>query len=198
MRKKFILCSIGTKNFENLTKKLISNYFADFCNINGSVTNTKQNKSRSTNESHAYSIEIEVVTKNINDESMVTGIRSHVNSKVAAARQRRSISMLFVIVLEFFICWTPIYTINTIAIYSPNSVYKGLGYNGISLFHLLAFFSSFTNPIIYCFMSSKFRENFLSLFRCKNTNESYFTSISYKSYSTDRRNNFRAQNSIFI
>jgi hypothetical protein len=167
MRKKFILCSKGIENFENLAKNLISNYFADFYNINGSPTSTKQNKSRSTNESHAYSIETEVITKNANDESIVTGIRSHVNPGVSAARQRRSISMLFVVVLEFFICWTPIYIINTIAIYSPNSVYKGLGYNGISFFHLLAFFSSCTNPIIYCFMSSKFRENFLSLFRCK-------------------------------
>jgi hypothetical protein len=198
MMKKFILCSIGNKNFLNLAKKLISNHFADLCNINGSATNRKENKSRSTNQSHKCSIETEVITKNINNESMVTCIRSHVNSEVAAARQRRSISMLFVVVLEFFICWTPIYTINTIAIYSPNLIYKGLGYNGISFFHLLAFFSSCTNPIIYCFMSSKFRENFLSLFRCKNSNEYDLTSISHKSYSIDRSNNFRAQNSVFI
>ncbi len=129
---------------------------------------------------------------------MVTGIRSHVKPEVAAARQRRSISMIFAVVLEFFICWTPIYTINTITIYSPNLIYKGLGYNGISFFHLLAFFSSCANPIIYCFMSSKFRANFLSLFKFKSSNEFDFTSISHKSYLIDRRNNFRVQNSIFI
>jgi cholecystokinin-like receptor len=81
---------------------------------------------------------------------MVTDIRSHVNPEVAAARQRSSISMSFVVVLEFYICWTPIYTINTIAIYSPNFIYKGLGYNGIFILPSVGLFSSFTNPIIHC------------------------------------------------
>lgn len=94
-------------------------------------------------------------------------LRSNTSSEVAEARQKYIIKMLFVVVLEFFVCWTPIYTINTITLYSPKWIYKELGYNVISFFHLLAFFSSCSNPITYCFMNSKFRQSFLALFKCK-------------------------------
>ncbi|XP_054164503.1 QRFP-like peptide receptor [Oppia nitens] len=102
---------------------------------------------------------------------VVTALRSTANPLATEAQQRRIVKMLFVVVLEFFLCWTPIYTINTIIIYAPAAVYRGLGYQGISFFHLLAFFSSCTNPITYCFMNSKFRQSFLQLFRwCRRHN----------------------------
>jgi len=144
-------------------------------------------------------IETEVSTKSENDRPKVTALRTNADPLVAEARQRRVIKMLFVVVLEFFICWTPIYTINTIALYSPKLIYKGLGYNGISFFHLLAFFSSCTNPITYCFMNSKFRQSFLSLFKCKNSNGSDFASTAFTSHSTpfSHRNNSRAHRSDF-
>ena len=74
--------------------------------------------------------------------------------------------MLFVVVLEFFICWTPLYVINTIALFSPQLVYQYLGYTAISYFQLLAYSSSCCNPITYCFMNCGFRKAFLNLFRC--------------------------------
>jgi hypothetical protein len=75
--------------------------------------------------------------------------------------------MLFVLVLEFFLCWTPLYVINTIALFDGMAVYKGLGYTGISFFQLLAYSSSCCNPITYCFMNSSFRKSFLNVFGCK-------------------------------
>lgn len=74
--------------------------------------------------------------------------------------------MLFVVVLEFFICWTPLYVINTISLFDPKSVYQNLGYTAISFFQLLSFSSSCCNPITYCFMNIGFRKAFLNLFRC--------------------------------
>lgn len=74
--------------------------------------------------------------------------------------------MLFVIVLEFFLCWTPLYVINTITLFDQNLVYKNLGYTAISFFQLLAYSSSCCNPITYCFMNSGFRKAFLNLFHC--------------------------------
>lgn len=74
--------------------------------------------------------------------------------------------MLFVVVLEFFICWTPLYVINTMALFWPSTVYHNLGYTAISFFQLLAYSSSCCNPITYCFMSGGFRKAFLNLFRC--------------------------------
>lgn len=74
--------------------------------------------------------------------------------------------MLFVIVLEFFICWTPLYVINTITLFDQELVYKNLGYTAISFFQLLAYSSSCCNPITYCFMNTGFRKAFLNLFHC--------------------------------
>lgn len=74
--------------------------------------------------------------------------------------------MLFVVVLEFFICWTPLYVINTIALFNPTLVYHTFGYSSISFCQLLAYSSSCCNPITYCFMNRGFRKAFLNLFRC--------------------------------
>jgi hypothetical protein len=74
--------------------------------------------------------------------------------------------MLFVVVIEFFVCWTPLYVINTIALFDPKAVYQHLGYTAISFLQLLAYSSSCCNPITYCFMSLGFRKAFMNLFRC--------------------------------
>lgn len=80
--------------------------------------------------------------------------------------KRRVIKMLFVVVIEFFICWTPLYVINTIALFNPKAVYQTLGYTGISFLQLLSFSSSCCNPITYCFLNIGFRNAFKNLFRC--------------------------------
>lgn len=74
--------------------------------------------------------------------------------------------MLLLVVLEFFICWTPLYIINTIALFDPIVIYQDLGYHAVSVFQLLAYSSSCCNPITYCFMNSGFRKAFLNLFKC--------------------------------
>lgn len=80
--------------------------------------------------------------------------------------------MLFVVVLEFFLCWTPLYVINTITLFDPKAVYQNLGYTAIGFFQLLAYSSSCCNPITYCFMNIGFRKAFMNLFRClKQTGE---------------------------
>ncbi|KAF4524519.1 hypothetical protein B566_EDAN002791 [Ephemera danica] len=97
--------------------------------------------------------------------------RGHVLRRTNAGKslvsKRRVIQMLFVVVLEFFLCWTPLYVINTIALFDGMAVYSGLGYTGISFFQLLAYSSSCCNPITYCFMNSSFRKSFLNVFGCR-------------------------------
>lgn len=61
--------------------------------------------------------------------------------------------MLFVVVLEFFICWTPLYVINTIALFNPQLVYNRLGYTSISICQLLAYSSSKYISVSYSFVS---------------------------------------------
>lgn len=81
--------------------------------------------------------------------------------------KKRVIQMLAVVVIEFFVCWTPLYVINIITMFGMADVlYEHLTYAGISFFQLLAYSSSCCNPITYCFMNRGFRKAFLNLFRC--------------------------------
>ncbi|XP_068081274.1 cholecystokinin receptor-like [Anabrus simplex] len=95
-----------------------------------------------------------------------TGLRRS-NAEKSLSNKRRVIKMLCAVVLEFFVCWTPLYIINTIALFKPEMIYHGLGYTGITFFQLLAYTSSCCNPITYCFMNTSFRKSFLTLFRCR-------------------------------
>nr|XP_027197494.1 gastrin/cholecystokinin type B receptor-like [Dermatophagoides pteronyssinus] len=96
------------------------------------------------------------------------------NSYHGTSRQRRIITMLFVVVIEFFICWSPIFLLDTMALYRPELVYgtsqkvsNWIGIDIISVCHLLCFCSTCNNPITYCFMNKRFRDHFSSLFRCR-------------------------------
>ncbi|KAJ8973993.1 hypothetical protein NQ317_009025 [Molorchus minor] len=102
----------------------------------------------------------------INDANRpTTGLR-RTNAERSLLNKKRVIKMLFAVVLEFFICWTPLYVINTIALFDSSIIYDNIGYTGISFFQLLAFTSSCCNPITYCFMNCGFRKSFLNLFKC--------------------------------
>ncbi|KAL6267716.1 hypothetical protein P5V15_000787 [Pogonomyrmex californicus] len=92
-------------------------------------------------------------------------IRSNYMGKSIEAK-KKVIRMLFVIVLEFFICWAPLHVINTWYLFAPELVYSVVGSTGISLVQLLAYVSSCCNPITYGFMNRKFRQAFLGLFDC--------------------------------
>lgn len=104
---------------------------------------------------------------------------SRSNAEKSLTSKKRIIKMLFVVVLEFFICWTPLYVINTIALFDKKLIYKNLGYTAISFFQLLAYSSSCCNPITYCFMNCGFRKAFLNLFRCLKTYQDPNASIGY-------------------
>ncbi|XP_017773275.1 PREDICTED: cholecystokinin receptor-like [Nicrophorus vespilloides] len=97
--------------------------------------------------------------------SQRTGLRRS-NAERSLTNKKRVIKMLFAVVLEFFICWTPLYVINTIVLFDAEIVYNNLGYTVIGYLQLLAYSSSCCNPITYCFMNCGFRKSFMKLFRC--------------------------------
>lgn len=89
------------------------------------------------------------------------------NMEQSLLNKKRVIQMLAVVVIEFFVCWTPLYIINTMSMFGMSDIlYANLTYAGISFFQLLAYSSSCCNPITYCFMNRGFRKAFLNLFRC--------------------------------
>nr|QXU63185.1 sulfakinin receptor [Dendroctonus armandi] len=99
-------------------------------------------------------------------KSWVSGLRRTNAERSLRNKKKRVIKMLCVVVLEFFVCWAPLYTVNTIVLFTDQYVYDTIGYTGISLLQLLAYTSSCCNPITYCFMNVGFRKSFLKLFSC--------------------------------
>ncbi|KAK6976436.1 cholecystokinin receptor [Biomphalaria glabrata] len=91
----------------------------------------------------------------------------HSNPQKIRQNKMRVIRMLFAVVLEFFICWTPVYILNTWIVFDSGSFYQIVTPLTKTLFHLLSYVSSCCNPITYCFMNKKFREAFLRVFQCR-------------------------------
>ncbi|XP_006138242.2 cholecystokinin receptor type A isoform X2 [Pelodiscus sinensis] len=76
------------------------------------------------------------------------------------------IRMLMVIVILFFLCWTPIFSVNAWRAFDTASADQLLSGAPISFIHLLSYTSACVNPIIYCFMNKRFRMGFLATFSC--------------------------------
>uniref|UniRef100_A0A5S6QK88 G_PROTEIN_RECEP_F1_2 domain-containing protein n=1 Tax=Trichuris muris TaxID=70415 RepID=A0A5S6QK88_TRIMR len=76
--------------------------------------------------------------------------------------KKRVIKMLAMIVVEFFVCWMPFYAYYLIVIIHP-SLFDSSCHVA---FLIIAYLSTCTNPITYCFMNSKFRQAFLAAFGC--------------------------------
>ncbi|XP_034533836.1 cholecystokinin receptor-like [Notolabrus celidotus] len=80
--------------------------------------------------------------------------------------KRRVIRMLMVIVALFFICWMPLYSANTWKAFDLRSASRALSGAPISFIHLLSYSSACVNPIIYCFMNTRFRKALIATFAC--------------------------------
>ena len=90
----------------------------------------------------------------------------HSNTEKSLAAKRRVIRMLFMVVVEFFVCWTPLWIMNTWHILEPSSARTLVSPVCMNFIHLLSYVSSCCNPITYCFMNRKFRHAFLAAFNC--------------------------------
>ncbi|KAK3850177.1 hypothetical protein Pcinc_043100, partial [Petrolisthes cinctipes] len=75
---------------------------------------------------------------------------------------KQIVTMLFVVVVLFIMCWSPLLVTNVLRAwgvlppYHHGAFYKHL-YNTV---HLLAYFNSCINPLVYGFLSKNFRESF--------------------------------------
>ncbi|GIX99194.1 cholecystokinin receptor [Caerostris darwini] len=128
-------------------------------------TSPNLNRNTASSTASTFTSTITSATSGTMSTSGAPAIRKN-NSERGIIQKKRIIQMLFVVVMEFFICWSPLYAINTISLFDPNIVYTNIGYSGISFFQLLAYTSSCCNPVTYCFMNSRFRESFCKLFPC--------------------------------
>ncbi|KAF2882316.1 hypothetical protein ILUMI_23881 [Ignelater luminosus] len=83
---------------------------------------------------------------------------------------KQVIYMLVAVVVLFAICWGPLLIDNVLTAYNilPMQRTEYLKYMATA-FHLMAYFNSCINPIIYGFMSKSFRESFQSALCCAKT-----------------------------
>lgn len=94
-----------------------------------------------------------------------TGMRQ-TNTEKSRAAKKRVIKMLFAVVLEFFICWTPLFFLQTWMTIDLAHAQENLSQFVLTGTFLLSYVSSCCNPITYCFMNKNFRNGFKSAFRC--------------------------------
>ncbi|XP_051896372.1 cholecystokinin receptor type A [Pristis pectinata] len=95
----------------------------------------------------------------------INRVRSN-SSTANLMAKKRVIRMLIVIVIMFFICWTPIFCANAWRAFDKVSADRFLSGTPISFIHLLSYTSACVNPIIYCFMNKRFRVACLATFTC--------------------------------
>nr|XP_020464921.1 cholecystokinin receptor-like [Monopterus albus] len=87
-------------------------------------------------------------------------------SEAKLEAKKRVIRMLVVIVVMFFLCWMPLYCANTWRAFDDTSAKNALSGAPIAFIHLLCYTSACVNPIIYCFMNTRFRKALLATFLC--------------------------------
>ncbi|XP_008296962.1 cholecystokinin receptor [Stegastes partitus] len=87
-------------------------------------------------------------------------------SEAKLEAKKRVIRMLVVIVVLFFLCWMPLYCANTWRAFDDVSAKHALSGAPIAFIHLLCYTSACVNPIIYCFMNTRFRKALFATFSC--------------------------------
>ena len=95
-----------------------------------------------------------------------TRIIRQTNYERSRQSKLKVIRMLFIVVIEFFVCWTPLYVVQTWKSFHPESISESMDRTTLSAIFVLAYCSSCCNPITYCFLNKRFRQSFASALSC--------------------------------
>ncbi|XP_053240903.1 gastrin/cholecystokinin type B receptor isoform X1 [Podarcis raffonei] len=87
-------------------------------------------------------------------------------SRAKLLAKQRVVRMLVAIVVLFFVCWLPLYAVNTWRAFDPQAAHHALSGTPISFIQLLCFASACVNPFVYCFMNKRFRKAFAATCSC--------------------------------
>ncbi|XP_049301161.1 tachykinin-like peptides receptor 99D isoform X3 [Anopheles funestus] len=80
--------------------------------------------------------------------------------------KRRVVKMMMIVVIIFAVCWLPFQIYFIITSYYPDLTKKPYIQEVYLAIYWLAMSNSMYNPIIYCWMNSRFRRGFQQFFRC--------------------------------
>lgn len=104
------------------------------------------------------------------------------NNERSREAKRRVIRMLFVLVIEFFICWAPLYTVQTWKSFHNESIRQNVSNLVWSFMFVMSYLSSCVNPITYCFMNRRIRQAFVAAIRrcfcCRANENNYYNGTS--------------------
>jgi hypothetical protein len=107
------------------------------------------------------------------------------NQEKSREAKLRVVRMLFVLVIEFFVCWSPLYTVQTWKSFHHESIRDNISSFVWSFMFVLSYLSSCCNPITYCFMNRRFRQSFIAAFKrcicCKQKSRGYLYNTNYTS-----------------
>ncbi|XP_077436853.1 cholecystokinin receptor [Vanacampus margaritifer] len=116
------------------------------------------------NVQRPYSLEMSAMSASVKTPKTDRPRSNTSEAKLEA--KKRVIRMLVVIVVLFFLCWMPLYCANTWRAFDDRSAKKALSGTPIAFIHLLSYTSACVNPIIYCFMNTRFRKALFATFSC--------------------------------
>lgn len=104
--------------------------------------------------------------------SVVTSLSEKQGQNLSLIRaRRRVVSMLFTVVILFFVCHIPVQAVRVWSIVATEQDLVRLGFEGylnvIYFARVMFYLNSTSNPVCYNMFSTKFREAFRRAFRCK-------------------------------
>jgi hypothetical protein len=79
--------------------------------------------------------------------------------------RRKALKLLIVIIVEFFVCWTPLFIYHTFGTFDKK-FYRSVPTVCVDLILLFSFASLLTNPFTYYFMSQRYRAVLYTYFSC--------------------------------
>ena len=81
--------------------------------------------------------------------------------------RRKALKLLIVIIVEFFLCWTPLFIYHTLGTFNKK-FYRSMPSILLDLILLFSFASPLCNPLTYYFMSKRYRSVLFAHFSCLN------------------------------
>jgi len=79
--------------------------------------------------------------------------------------RRKALKLLITLIVEFFVCWTPLFIYHTIGTFDKN-FYRKTPNVYVDLILLFSFASASCNPLTYYFMSKRYRSVLYAYLRC--------------------------------
>jgi hypothetical protein len=79
--------------------------------------------------------------------------------------RRKALKLLITLIVEFFVCWTPLFIYHTIGTFNKN-FYRSTANVYVDLILLFSFASASCNPLTYYFMSKRYRSVLYAYLPC--------------------------------